>query len=144
MSTIACLRIEGLAVLALSLLIYAHHGEGWLLFAALFLMPDVSMLGYALGPSPGAALYNAGHTYTMPLVMAAVALLLSHTLLLSVALTWTAHIGFDRMLGYGLKRRSGFHDTHLGRIGSVNQSRPETTRIVVPSSAADADDDRRL
>jgi hypothetical protein len=28
-----------------------------------------------------------------------------------------AHIGFDRMLGYGLKHASGFGDTHLGRIG---------------------------
>jgi Domain of unknown function (DUF4260) len=28
-----------------------------------------------------------------------------------------AHIGFDRMLGYGLKYASGFGDTHLSRIG---------------------------
>ena len=33
-----------------------------------------------------------------------------------VALIWTAHIGFDRMLGYGLKDVSGFKKTHLQRI----------------------------
>ena len=32
-------------------------------------------------------------------------------------LIWTAHIGFDRALGYGLKYPTGFGDTHLGRIG---------------------------
>jgi hypothetical protein len=35
----------------------------------------------------------------------------------SVALVWFAHIGLDRMLGYGLKHPSGFRETHLGRIG---------------------------
>ncbi|MEF9606012.1 DUF4260 family protein, partial [Paracoccus sp. PXZ] len=30
---------------------------------------------------------------------------------------WLAHVGFDRVLGYGLKLPSGFRDTHLGRIG---------------------------
>lgn len=29
---------------------------------------------------------------------------------------WLAHAGFDRMLGYGLKLRTGFQDTHPGRI----------------------------
>jgi hypothetical protein len=28
-----------------------------------------------------------------------------------------AHIGADRTLGYGLKYRTAFSDTHLGRIG---------------------------
>jgi hypothetical protein len=34
-----------------------------------------------------------------------------------VALVWFAHIGLDRALGYGLEYDTGFHDTHLGRIG---------------------------
>ena len=33
------------------------------------------------------------------------------------AVIWTAHIAFDRTLGYGLKLPAGFHHTHLGRIG---------------------------
>jgi hypothetical protein len=36
---------------------------------------------------------------------------------ISVSLVWFAHIGMDRLLGYGLKHTSGFRDTHLGRIG---------------------------
>jgi hypothetical protein len=38
-------------------------------------------------------------------------------MLLGIAAIWAAHIGFDRMLGYGLKYSSSFNDTHLGRIG---------------------------
>lgn len=28
-----------------------------------------------------------------------------------------AHVGMDRVLGYGLKLQSAFQDSHLGRIG---------------------------
>jgi hypothetical protein len=34
-----------------------------------------------------------------------------------MALTWLAHIGFDRALGFGLKSPRGFAHTHLGLIG---------------------------
>jgi hypothetical protein len=34
-----------------------------------------------------------------------------------VALIWSAHIGIDRALGYGLKYGDGFASTHLGPIG---------------------------
>ena len=40
-------------------------------------------------------------------------------LVLSIAMIWLAHIGFDRALGYGLKYATGFGFTHLGRIGSA-------------------------
>jgi hypothetical protein len=35
-------------------------------------------------------------------------------MLLSIALIWVAHIGFDRALGYGLKYATAFKHTHLG------------------------------
>jgi hypothetical protein len=34
------------------------------------------------------------------------------------AIIWMAHIGLDRMLGYGLKYPTFFKDTHLQRVGS--------------------------
>jgi Domain of unknown function (DUF4260) len=33
-----------------------------------------------------------------------------------VGLIWLAHIGIDRVLGYGLKYPTGFKDTHLSRV----------------------------
>lgn len=36
-----------------------------------------------------------------------------HRMTLLLALIWTAHIGLDRMLGFGLKYPTRFKDTHL-------------------------------
>jgi hypothetical protein len=52
------LRIEGLAYIALALIGYAQSGYSWWLFAALILVPDVSMFGYLINPSIGAASYK--------------------------------------------------------------------------------------
>ena len=108
------LRLEGAAVFALALWLYA--GESWLLFAALVLVPDLSFAAYLAGARIGAAAYNAMHSYVLPLALAAAGIV-TDTVALPVALVWIAHIGFDRMVGYGLKYPTAFQETHLGRIG---------------------------
>lgn len=111
------LRLEGLAVLVASLLMYRWQREPWTTFAVLILVPDVSMLGYMAGPARGARLYNLAHNYVAPLFLAAYSLSVGRQDIVPYALVWTAHVGFDRMLGLGLKYPTAFHDTHLGRIG---------------------------
>ena len=111
----ALLRIEGAILLLLSILLYNLIGGSWLLFVLLFLAPDLSMLGYLSGPRTGAISYNLFHTYVLPGLLAAFGLLTGSPLLVSLALVWFAHIGFDRMVGYGLKYPTGFFDTHLHR-----------------------------
>lgn len=111
----AWLRLEGVAVLGLAVLLYGRGGHSWLLFAALFLVPDLSFAAYLAGPRMGALGYNVAHSYVGPVAAGAMALLMGRPPVL--ALLWAAHIGFDRALGYGLKYASGFTDTHLGRIG---------------------------
>ena len=108
------LRLEGIAAFLLATSLYAHHGDSWLMFAALFFVPDVSIAAYLAGPRVGAAIYNVVHSYVGPLIVAAVAV--SPEAGLTVALVWAAHIGFDRALGYGLKYPTAFGNTHLGRI----------------------------
>ena len=108
------LRIEGLAVAAVSAVLYARTGASWWLFAALWLTPDLSMLGYLLSPCRGARVYNAFHTYTLPIVLGLSGWLLHAAALVAVALIWVNHIGVDRLLGYGLKYSNGFRWTHLG------------------------------
>ena len=110
------LRIEGLTLLALSVLLYALDGGSWLLFGLLFLAPDLSMLGYLAGSRAGAISYNLFHTYALPGLLATFGLLGGLAFSISVALVWFAHIGFDRMVGYGLKYPTGFFDTHLRRL----------------------------
>lgn len=109
------LRLEGLAAFALCAWLFARGGHSWMLFAALFLAPDLAFAGYLAGPRAGAAAYNLLHTYAGPILAAIVAVATGRPPVL--ALIWGAHVGFDRMLGYGLKYPTAFGDTHLGRIG---------------------------
>jgi hypothetical protein len=110
------LRTEGVALLALSVLLYRVNGESWLLFGALLFAPDVSMLGYLAGPKVGAAIYNAFHTYALPAVVGALGMIFASPVAVAVALIWFAHIGVDRTVGYGLKYPTSFKDTHLERV----------------------------
>jgi hypothetical protein len=111
------LRAEGAAALAISVYAYWLTGAGWLPFLILFLAPDLSMLGYAGGSRIGAICYNAAHSYLAPALAWMVLRLAAPEWALPVALIWAAHIGFDRMLGYGLKYAASFHETHLSVIG---------------------------
>jgi hypothetical protein len=116
------LRLEGLVVAAATAILYAREGASWWLFAALWLAPDLSMLGYLGRPCRAARIYNAFHTYVAPGVLGLCALLLHANGLLPVALIWANHIGVDRLLGYGLKYGNGFGWTHLGLIGAAKRN----------------------
>ncbi|MEN0066183.1 MAG: DUF4260 domain-containing protein [Myxococcota bacterium] len=107
------LHLEGAGLLAVATAVYALLGGSWGLYAALFLLPDLSMVGYLVNSRVGAALYNAAHTTLGPLAVALGGTLTGAPLAVPIALVWAAHIGFDRMFGYGLKYRSGFTHTHL-------------------------------
>jgi len=110
------LRAEGLIELAVAVTAYRYAGGPWLMFAVLFLVPDVSMVGYFASPRTGARIYNLGHTYIAPALMALVGVVIATPVLQLMALIWVAHIGFDRLLGYGLKYPSAFRATHLGSV----------------------------
>jgi hypothetical protein len=111
------LRLEGLVVAGASAVLYWRTGASWWLFAALWLVPDLSMVGYLRRPCLGARIYNAAHTYLLPGVFGLLGLLLHANVLLPFVLIWVNHIGVDRLLGYGLKYSDGFGFTHLGRLG---------------------------
>lgn len=110
------LQLEGLAILAAAIVGYGYQGYGWLAFILLLLVPDVSMIGYLVNDQWGSLGYNLGHTYILPLLLGVLSLVFEAPLGLQVALTWLAHIGMDRMLGYGLKYEAGFKETHLSRV----------------------------
>ena len=111
----AVLKLEGAAVALAAVWVYAMSGQSWWLFAALVLLPDLFMVGYLVNNRVGAALYNLGHTYCVPIAVLLVGLQFAVPVLSAIATIWIAHIGMDRMLGYGLKRVDGFKVTHLSR-----------------------------
>jgi Domain of unknown function (DUF4260) len=110
------LRIEETTVLIATLFAYQQLQNSWLLFAILFLTPDLFMLGYLLNVRAGAATYNLAHTITLPLILLLASYVEHWHLASALALIWTAHIAFDRLLGYGLKYPTYFKDTHLQHI----------------------------
>ena len=117
----AILRLESGLVLTCAVMAFAWHSGQWSLFALLFLIPDLSMLGYLANARIGAICYNFAHAYVLPLAVGLIGVAYSQSIFVDGALIWIAHIGFDRMLGYGLKYGSAFGHTHLGQVGRARQ-----------------------
>jgi hypothetical protein len=105
------LRMEGVVVLAAALIAFQRFHPGhWGMFTLLFLAPDISLLGYLVSANKlSAAFYNTFHSYVLPLAL----LLLPSPLAEEFALIWISHIGFDRLMGYGLKYPGIFRFTPL-------------------------------
>ncbi|MBW3128650.1 DUF4260 domain-containing protein [Hymenobacter profundi] len=111
------LKLEELAELLLAVLVFAHLPYAWWVLPATFLLPDVSMLGYLAGPRIGAVCYNLAHHKALAVVVGVSGWWLGSSLLLLAGTVLLLHSAFDRLLGYGLKYATGFHDTHLGPVG---------------------------
>ena len=111
------LRTEAAVLLAAALVGFAKTGQSWWLVALLLLAPDLLMIGYARSSKLGAVLYNLAHATPLPAALAAFGWWQDHRLALAAGFVWLAHIGMDRLLGYGLKYDDHFQHTHLGLIG---------------------------
>jgi len=111
------LRIENLLIFITALAAYTMGGYSWWIFLILFLVPDLSMLGYLAGRQIGAVIYNLAHAYIGPASLLSYAMVANEEMLLTYGLIWVAHIGIDRTLGFGLKSSKGFRHTHLGYVG---------------------------
>lgn len=112
------LQLEGLALFGVATAAFFIAGGSWALFAALILVPDLSLAGYLAGRRIGSITYNAAHNMVAPLVLLGVGLAIAQPPAVSIALIaliWLAHIGIDRALGYGLKYAASFKETHLQR-----------------------------
>ena len=112
------LRLEGLAAFVLALLIYQSQGYAWSTLAGWVLLPDVALLAYLSGSARvGMWAYNSTHSSLGPAALGGWGVISGSTWATQAALIWFVHIGFDRMLGYGLKGPVDFKQTHLGWLG---------------------------
>lgn len=112
----AILHVEGFAVFILSIYCYFTMGYSFILFLVLLFAPDVAMLGYLKDNRFGAIVYNLFHAYFVPIGILFIGILLHNDVLFMVSLIWIAHIGMDRMFGFGLKYPTHFKDTHFERV----------------------------
>ncbi|WP_062072712.1 DUF4260 domain-containing protein [Demequina sediminicola] len=119
MTPVTWQRVESIAI-ALAVVVFTVVGFGyaWWWLLALFLVFDLSAVGYLAGPKVGAWCYNAGHSYVGPVVAAGAFAVVGADWLMVTALAWAFHIAIDRALGYGLKHDDDFQHTHLGWIGN--------------------------
>jgi hypothetical protein len=79
------LRAEGGIIFGASLLLYGEIRASWILFVALVLVPDLSMLGYLLGVRFGTAIYNLFHALVAPLLLIALSIFYQQFWLLPMA-----------------------------------------------------------
>lgn len=108
---------DGLATFGAGLAGVLFLGLPWWAFALLLIVPDVSMVGYLGGPRAGAIAYSLAHDLATGVAIAGAGLAIGSMPMAAAGAILVAHSGMDRMAGYGLKSRSSFKDTHLGRIG---------------------------
>lgn len=107
------LRADGLANLALGLVLFMGTEQSWWFFALWMLIPDLSALGYLISARVGAVCYNLGHSYLGPALMLGIGWMSGAQPILAIGAIWWVHIAADRVAGYGFKRWRSFKRTHL-------------------------------
>src|SRR6478609_5630569 len=108
------LKLEEVALLLLGCLAWSQTHVSWWIFAALFLTPDIGMLGYVVNARTGAFTYNLFHHKGIAVMLWLAGMQGDHLILQAAGIILFAHSSFDRALGYGLKFPDSFGHTHLG------------------------------
>ncbi|WP_338356545.1 DUF4260 domain-containing protein [Yeosuana marina] len=112
------LKLEELLMFVLGVLAFNQLNFAWWWFLVLFLVPDISMLGYLINPKFGAITYNLFHHKGIAILLYVLGVLFKMEIIELIGVILFSHASFDRILGYGLKYSTSFHDTHLGKIGN--------------------------
>ena len=93
-------RIESAALAVLVVVAFVQLGFAWWWLIAIFLLWDLSMVGYLASPRVGAISYNVGHSYLGPATLLVLNWVAGDARWpVFVALTWAFHIAVDRLLG---------------------------------------------
>ncbi|EHQ26720.1 DUF4260 domain-containing protein [Mucilaginibacter paludis] len=113
------LKFEEVAITGVAIYFLTRHSLGFSFWVwiPLFLMPDLSMLGYLFNNRVGALTYNLFHHRGLALLLSAAGFLLHQEIMISLGILLFAHSSFDRMFGYGLKYNDSFNHTSLGWTG---------------------------
>lgn len=110
------LHLEGAAVFIAAVAVYFLLGLPLWAFLVFLLAPDLSAVGYLFGTRNGSIVYNLAHTIVWPVMLGVLGWWLGWSWAAPVSLIWLAHIGMDRMVGYGLKYPDAFKHTHLDEV----------------------------
>jgi hypothetical protein len=111
------LKLEELLLFIFCAILASSLPYAWWWYWALFLTPDLGMIGYLVNPKVGAAAYNFLHHKGIAVACFLAGLWLANNDLQFTGLLLLGHSSFDRVFGYGLKYGDNFKNTHLGWIG---------------------------
>jgi hypothetical protein len=111
------IRLEEFAKMCFAYWLSIKIGYGWWVFFAWLLLPDVSMIGYAINKKVGAWVYNFAHHQTIAIIIGVCGFYLNSLPLQLAGIVLFGHSAMDRTFGYGLKYEDDFKHTHLGVIG---------------------------
>ena len=111
------IKAEEAAMFLLSIYLFAQLHFAWWWFPALILLPDISMIGYAVNNKTGAVCYNIAHHKAIAIFIYIAGLYFKNETTQLTGLVLFGHSSMDRMMGYGLKYFEGFKFTHLGVMG---------------------------
>ena len=110
------LTLEFVSLFIFSIFLFSLLPYPWWWFPLLFLVPDVSMIGYLFNTRIGATTYNLIHTLTTGVLIYLLGTYLHAPLAILAGVILIAHSTFDRFMGYGLKYPDSFKHTHLGNL----------------------------
>lgn len=110
------LRLEEFMMLLGGMYLFSRLGYSWWLFILLLLAPDIGMIGYVINPRVGAVTYNLLHSKSTALIVWAIGIITTSSVLQLIGIILFCHACMDRVVGYGLKYSDSFWHTHLGMI----------------------------
>lgn len=114
------LKLEELFIFFLAIYLFSLLDYAWWVYAALFFLPDIGMLGYLHNTRLGMITYNLIHHKAVCIGIYLLGALLGNPILQLAGLVLLGHSSLDRALGYGMKYADSFHNTHLGTIGKAS------------------------
>lgn len=110
------LKLEFVALLALSIVLFLTTDVAWWWFPLLILVPDISMIGYIVNTRIGALTYNIVHTLIFGIAVFIFGYFTHLTVFEVAGAILIGHSAMDRAFGYGLKFGDSFKHTHLGNL----------------------------
>jgi len=110
------LKLEDAVLFVLAVATFSRLDYPWWAYLALFLVPDVSIVGYLINPRAGAALYNLAHHQGVAVGACLAAAWFGSDPLLLAGTVLLGHSALDRVFGFGLKYPDAFTHTHLDEI----------------------------
>jgi len=112
------LKLEEFAMLILGTLGFIYFGGTFIAFIIFLFAPDIGMIGYLINPLIGAYSYNITHNKGLAILLFILGMILKTDVLIFTGIIIFSHSSLDRVLGYGLKHRNSFNNTHLEQINN--------------------------